>query len=109
MFKIFIFMLGGFLAVLLIGFLLYVIVKRKLRSTGVTESMAREVVDAIKSGEIAGETNPRSLSGMDSLLFSQIKKDFPDFNVDSAKKYAADYIKSVRCFRWIYTEIHYKI
>lgn len=103
MLKVLGFLLGGFLAVLLIGFIVYYTVKRKLKRTirtklhsiGVTDAMAREVVDAIKQGEVTENTTPCSLSGMDSILIPKIKNDFPDFNVDSAKQYAREYIESV--------------
>ena len=38
--------------------------------------------------QILEETTPKSLSGCDSLLIPQIRRDFPDFNVDLAKTYA---------------------
>ena len=50
-----------------------------------------DILNAINQESVRNE--PKSVSGMDSLLLPRILEDFPDFDVHMAKTYARDHIQ----------------
>ncbi len=52
----------------------------------------RDLKDAITRSEIEAENTPKSLSSMETLSLSSIKKDFPDLNINELKSMAENTI-----------------
>lgn len=79
---------GGFAAVLIVAVVLFVYFREKLRKFSRMAFGTNSILKGLKQNELLEQTTPKSLSGCDSLLLPQIRKDFPDFNADLAKTYA---------------------
>lgn len=82
--------LGGFLAVLLVAWLVYYIVRAKIKSFFQQNFGSTDIMSTIEAGDLLAQETPRSLSGADRLLLPQIMRDFPDFNPELAKTYARE-------------------
>ena len=78
--KLFLFFLGGLVAVCILGAVVYIKIRNKLRrifGPGELSSLINSAKD--------DDTTPKSLSGMDSIYLPQILSDFPDFDTTLAK------------------------
>lgn len=72
----------------------------KLRSALAAASMLRQLLRGyggmsglLGSIDAMDTSSPRSLNGCDRLLLPKILKDFPDFDIHTAKSYAKDYLR----------------
>ena len=74
------------------GTIIYVFVKvrAKVRDFSQLAFGTDDIIKGFKENEAIQDNKPKSLSGMDSLVIPQIKKDFPDFNVEYAKTKAKE-------------------
>ena len=75
--------LGGFLGVVLIGWVLYRSAAGWVRH--ISHTTLTSVMEELDTME---DQNPRSLNGCDALLLPQILKDFPDFDAIQMKAFA---------------------
>ena len=82
---------GVFLAVLLSIGIGVLVVRRKIRRFSKEVLGTEDFIGALKDED--RQMNPKSVSGMDSILLPKILRDFPDFDIDMAKSYCRDYIK----------------
>jgi len=86
------FFLGGMLIVGIIVTIIVLVIVKKLKKVGrEVKKMSQmafgteDIVQGFKNAEKEAQQTPKSLAGMDSVMLPQIKKDFPEFNVDVAK------------------------
>lgn len=85
--------LGVFLGVLVLGWIGYRIVRKKLRQLsrealgGVSLSSALGAA-GLAAAAVQEDAGPKSLNGADSLLLPRIREDFPDFDPELMKTYA---------------------
>lgn len=92
-------LLGGILVfaglAVFAGTIIYVFVRvrRRVRDFSQLAFGTDDIIEGFKQNEASQENKPKSLSGMDSLVIPQIKKDFPDFNVEYAKTKAREALK----------------
>lgn len=86
---------GGFLAVGLAAAVLGLVLGRKLRSwrNGLFGGLNPLHLAALLSRAGEEPEGPKSLNGLDRILLPQILRDFPDFDVHTAKTYAKEYLK----------------
>ena len=83
---------GGFLAVGLGAAVLGLVLGRRLRSWRYSLFGGLHLAALLsKAGE--EPEGPKSLNGLDRILLPQILRDFPDFDVYTAKTYAKEYLK----------------
>lgn len=68
---------------LLIGAYLYI--KRKVNGFTLKYFGTSNLKDAIEMSELLDSETPKSLSSMESISLNQIKKDFPDLNINELK------------------------
>jgi len=85
--------LGIFAAVGLGIFVIYRIVRGKLRRFSRQVFGNDDLLDALSQLETEAEETPRSLNACDSLLLPRILKDFPDFDMTMAKTYLREYLQ----------------
>lgn len=85
--------LGGFCAAALGIYMLYHIIRNRIRSFSRRVFGRTDLLGALESVNLSAQQNPRSLNGCDSLLLPQILKDFPDFDVNQAKILIRDVLK----------------
>ena len=68
---------------LLIGVYLYI--KNKVNGFTLKYFGTSNLKDAIEKSELLDSETPKSLSSMESISLNQIKKDFPDLNINELK------------------------
>lgn len=85
---------GAFLAVIVGIGLIALVVTSKLRVFSRRVFGSPNLLKVLENTESIEDQSPRSLNGCDSLLLPQILKDFPDFDVNLAKTYARDQLRS---------------
>ena len=71
----------------------YIVFRKDIKKFVNTTS---DLMDMIKNERLKDETEPKSLSSMDSIYLTQIKKDFPDININEMKREAEKVI--LDCF-----------
>ncbi|MDD3242425.1 MAG: zinc ribbon domain-containing protein [Eubacteriales bacterium] len=86
----FFFFLGGFAAAALAVWAVVAFVRSKIRRFSRQTFGMENLADALGELDNAADQQPKSLSGGDSLFLPRILKDFPDFNVDTAKARVRD-------------------
>ena len=74
--------------IIFIGFVVfcYFFVKRKLQGLSNKYLGGYNIKEVIEEARIEDEEVPKSLSGMDSIYLEQIRKDFPNVNVNEIKR-----------------------
>ena len=87
--QIILIMLGAAAGVVILGGIVIAAIKRKAKQYLGADGI-RDIKDALGNNGLQDETTPKSLSGGDSLFIDSILRDFPDFNLDMAKKYVRD-------------------
>lgn len=83
-----------FLGIVAIGLFFYFRLRNKIRDFSQTAFGTRDIIAGLQSVENDAENTPRSLSGCDPILLPQILRDFPDFDVNLAKNYGKDALRS---------------
>lgn len=73
----------GILILIIFIIYIYMYIKRK-----VTSILGCTIQEAVMRGQIQNIETPKSLSSMDSIYLSNIKKDFPDVNINEIKRMA---------------------
>ena len=64
----------------------YFFIKRKLQNLSNKYLGGYNIKEVIEEARIEDEEVPKSLSGMDSIYLDQIRRDFPDVNVNELKR-----------------------
>ena len=80
--------LGVLCGVVVLGLLLFVLLRRKLRRFSRQAFGTPDLLQGVKQAQQEAQETPRSLSGGDKLYAHRILEDFPEFNIPLAKSYA---------------------
>lgn len=79
------FLIGVLILILFIVFC-YFFVKKKFNAFTMKYLGTTDIKSVIEQAQIEDEEVPKSLSSMDSIYLEQIKKDFPDVNINELKR-----------------------
>ena len=79
------FLIGIVLLIIFIVFC-YFFVRNKLRNISMKYLGTTDIKSVIEKAQLEDEELPKSLSSMDSVYLEQIKKDFPDININELKR-----------------------
>lgn len=74
-------------------FYVFAIIRNKVKDISQIAFGTEDIIEGFKNNEATEDNTPKSLSGMDSILIPQIKRDFPDFNVEFVKTRAKEELK----------------
>lgn len=81
-----------FLILLIIVGTLYFIIKRDIKKTWKNFFGDKSFNEVMNQQQIETENTPKSLFGMETSYLGQIKKDFPDLNINELKSMGENYI-----------------
>lgn len=79
------FLIGVVLLIVFVVFC-YFFIKIKINNFTMKYLGTTDLKSAIEKAELEDEVTPKSLSSMDSVYLEQIKKDFPDININELKR-----------------------
>lgn len=79
------FLIGVILLIIFVVFC-YFFVKRKFNALTMKYFGTTDIKSVIEKAQIEDEEVPKSLSSMDSVYLEQIKRDFPDVNINELKR-----------------------
>ena len=79
------FLIGVIVFILFVVFC-YFFIKRKISAFTLKYLGTTDIKSAIEAAEIEDQEVPKSLSSMDSIYLEQIKRDFPDVNINELKR-----------------------
>lgn len=80
--------LVGVIVLILFVLFCYFFVKRKLRNISMKYLGTTDIKGMMERARFEDEEIPKSLSSMDSVYLEQIKRDFPDININELKRMA---------------------
>ena len=81
-----------FLILLITVAILYFIIAHKLKKTWKEFFGDKSIKEVMNEQQIETENTPKSLFGMETSYLGQIKKDFPDLNINEIKSIGENYI-----------------
>lgn len=85
------------LIIILIIIITYFVIKKKIRDFSQEFFGTTDIKKAIKDLEYEAETTPKSLAGMEPVIKTRMKKDFPHLNLNELKSIAEN--KIIGCFK----------
>ena len=88
------FLIGVIVLILFVVFCYY-FVERKISAFTLKYLGTTDIKSAIEAAEIEDQEVPKSLSSMDSIYLEQIKRDFPDVNINELKRISEKVILDV--------------
>lgn len=92
------FLIGVIILILFVVFC-YFFIKNKINQFTSKYLGTTDIKSVIEQARIEDEEVPKSLSGMDSIYLDQIKRDFPDVNINEIKRMCEKEI--IDCYRAI--------
>lgn len=74
--------------VILIGFVIfcYYFMRNKIRKLSIKYLGTTNIKEILEKSQLEDEETPKSLSSMDSIYLEQIRRDFPDININELKR-----------------------